>query len=246
MFINFKAYASYGLKKTFGFICLIVILCSCNSGSKVVSSFGKRKYTKGYYSFLHKPVNRDQNKITFYSKHIDDNSNAKGSIENCPIKILHTNEKSILQDTSFIPKTTVILINSHNCCNKINQNRILNGFKIDNKYFMNSSAIGPKITEMKEDETHKKNIGHTALLFTIIGVSLFFTAGLILVLSINSSFPTSALDFLTACLFVGGGLILIGIVLGIISILFHSDPHKSGLISLLIGLAFSLLFIPKH
>ncbi len=39
--------------KIFASILVVIILASCNSGNKVVSSVGKRKYTKGFYSFLH-------------------------------------------------------------------------------------------------------------------------------------------------------------------------------------------------
>jgi len=41
------------LIKTISFVLLIAILASCTQGNKVVSTLGKRKYTKGYYSFFH-------------------------------------------------------------------------------------------------------------------------------------------------------------------------------------------------
>ena len=37
--------------------CLSILACSCNSGNRVVSSFGKRKYTKGY--FINIPANNE-------------------------------------------------------------------------------------------------------------------------------------------------------------------------------------------
>ncbi len=65
-------------------ILMVLILASCNSGNHVVSSLGKRKYTKGWYSFLH-----------FNSKHTNKNgvnssiittSTLKRSLDSNPIK----------------------------------------------------------------------------------------------------------------------------------------------------------------
>ena len=39
--------------KTIGFLLLVSVLASCMHGNKVVSTLGKRKYTRGYYSFFH-------------------------------------------------------------------------------------------------------------------------------------------------------------------------------------------------
>lgn len=54
-------YKKFSRNPIFLFGAMMLFLVSCNTGNKVVSTFGKRKYTSGYYSFL--PAKHKEYKI---------------------------------------------------------------------------------------------------------------------------------------------------------------------------------------
>jgi len=87
--------------KQISLLALVILLASCNTGNKVASSFGKRKYTKGY--FLNSVANRNPEQSVIAAHSVSENRNEinKG-------KITHNSTPVLLNDSAVTDKTAVL------------------------------------------------------------------------------------------------------------------------------------------
>jgi hypothetical protein len=77
-----------------------ILLVSCNSGNKVVSTFGKRKYTKGFYSFKPAKLKEGKQDKEFAGNPAGKISHAEGK-KTAPSIITMVRDKSIVKERTF-------------------------------------------------------------------------------------------------------------------------------------------------
>ena len=183
------------------FLLICVLFVSCNSGNKVVSSFGKRKYTKGYYSLMpSKPKNARLVK-DFRANPVNKTTHSESfkKLENNRSEAMSTQTK-VIPDKPIINKKRFVESFAKTMNTMMERGMpmlLMNGLSNQIKAFPDTSSI----SDSKKSKTDKtKRI--IAEIFMPVGVG-----AVILGVELNSIPVTGIL------LLVGALLVLVGVAL---------------------------------